>query len=596
MQTFAAFFLVSLLVLLTQQQAVLACSRVSYSYNGYRLRELQTITGNEDLLVAKVEAFDRDNEALSCDVDSEQFYNGFFSWGGVVVDSVTINIRTGEVAVIESYAGISVIPRPQRLVDSTGDFMIKQDGTTTSLVNTKTGEPVTSFEYNDTYAPPVSFFISKKLNRAYIFHGYRGAVKIIDLSSTNGETLSSFVAGAYYRSPEIQNIYDEVQIAEFPGNGGLCLRAQYVFFNETDVIVIQSISDIETDSNVLLDALVYDGKDDTDTKRAYFLRHDVTTTRCDKPSYFRKVFTANSYSLVEMSISTSQILSEIDLDVGQIFAIDGLSDKIPSGVQCFSGTSLVDVVGKGHIQMKELRVGDNVYFGRDRKYYEPVYTFGHYNPDEVAEFLQIATTTAAHDKSLEISPNHMIFVNGGGHSPASAIRVGDYILNDSGDLVPVTAITVVKRKGVFAPFTPSGTIVVNGIKASTYVTLFQHNNKLTVLLGGVLHTTTGLTYQWLAHAFLLPYRIKCVRRKCEERYTSDGINIWLDGPNRAMVWLLRQDTVAVAFLGVPMVVSFWILAWTQVLASYFVEFSVLIVGVVATAWWYSRVPTTRKKI
>ena len=138
--------------------------------------------------------------------------------------------------------------------------------------------------------------------------------------------------------------------------------------------------------------------------------------------------------------------------------------------------------------------------------------------------------------------------------------------------------------------------MVNGIKASTYVTLFQHNNKLTVLLGGVLHTTTGLTYQWLAHAFLLPYRIKCVRRKCEERYTSDGINIWLDGPNRAMVWLLRQDTVAVAFLGVPMVVSFWILAWTQVLASYFVEFSVLIVGVVATAWWYSRVPTTRKKI
>jgi hypothetical protein len=578
-------FLLSHLVL--TQHDILACQPILSLYNGgYRLRELQT-TEDPDLLFAKIDAFDNVNDSDCASTDSSLDDYSKLSKADNKT-KVTFNLRTGEV--IKGYSEVAVIPRPEILKDPRSNYKLdRQDGT----LCTSDGADVASFDWadDDSYYSDFSFFVSKKLKRAYIFGETCYAVRVTIVDLITNETSSSRVdtsnlpalhSGHFsVLSSLIQNVYDDVQIAELPGSDGLCVKTNYVFFNETAVMAIQSLG-IDSDDFTVMDALVH-----TNTDRAYVMWHNLTSTDDECGRFY--INTIEPYMFVEMSISTGQIIRQISLDPSGLAEAIETPDQdaiqTPGGL-CFSGTSLIDVVGKGQINMQDLRVGDKVYVGHNK--YEPVYTFAHFSPGKVAEFLQIAAGDTS-STLLEISPDHMLFVKGGHSVPASAIQVGDYILNGSGDLIPVKAVHVVKREGVYAPFTPSGSIVVNGIKASAYVTFQRNEFELTV--GGV---RTGLTYQWLSHAFLLPYCIRCVHRKCEERYTADGINVWMDGPKRATMWLLRQDDVVQLYLGVPMLICVGLLAWTLVLASYFCELSVLSVGFGATCLW-CLVPSRKKK-
>jgi Hint module len=214
--------------------------------------------------------------------------------------------------------------------------------------------------------------------------------------------------------------------------------------------------------------------------------------------------------------------------------------KSSSSLTCFSGMSSITVEGKGKMTMDDLKIGDRVLVDTTGNY-EEVFSFGHYDPSRIGEYLLIQPF------NLEMSKDHMIFIAGGSAVPASHLKVGDQL--ESGDRI--TAIKHVTRKGAYAPFTRSGSIVVNGVRASTYIS-FQMSK--TLLVGGF---PTPFTFQWLSHAFHAPHRIWCIHygaSSCkEEKYNQSGLSSWVESPFHIANWLLRQPPWILAILIIPLV-------------------------------------------
>jgi Hint module len=245
---------------------------------------------------------------------------------------------------------------------------------------------------------------------------------------------------------------------------------------------------------------------------------------------------------------------------------------------CFSGGMTVQVQNEGRKIMSDLKVGDRIKTSATADIFEPVYSFGHWNPVAEGEFLQIKTTSTM----LELSSTHMLFV-GGRPIPASMVRSGDRLHDGS----VVETISTVNRRGVFAPFTPSGTIVVNGIMTSCYVA-FQ--NSPVVEVGSF---PTPLTYQWLAHSFEFPHRLHCYYfSRCHaENYDADGISLWMAQPNRLAHWLFRQSAVALVIILAPAVVILTLFTvFEMVLTSTY-----MMLGMFAVWWIYSRISASKQR-
>merc|ERR1712157_547796 len=86
--------------------------------------------------------------------------------------------------------------------------------------------------------------------------------------------------------------------------------------------------------------------------------------------------------------------------------------------------------------------------------------------------------------------------------PASEIRVGHRLLSDDEVTTAVTSVrNGIRKKGMYAPFTPSGTIVVDQMVASSYVAI--PNLKPLVQLSSIY------SYQWMAHVGEFPHRAYC---------------------------------------------------------------------------------------
>merc|ERR1712048_949983 len=110
------------------------------------------------------------------------------------------------------------------------------------------------------------------------------------------------------------------------------------------------------------------------------------------------------------------------------------------------------------------------------------------------EFLQIFPSM------LEITHDHMIFIQDEANAvPASSLRVGDRLAN--GDIV--SAIKKVTRRGVYAPLTTSGSLLVNDVPVSNYIA-FQGSEYFTI---GVFR----FSYHWLSHMYNFPHRFWCTR-------------------------------------------------------------------------------------
>jgi hypothetical protein len=203
--------------------------------------------------------------------------------------------------------------------------------------------------------------------------------------------------------------------------------------------------------------------------------------------------------------------------------------------------------------MKDLQIGDKVLNAKGE--FDTVYSFGHYAPNVLAEFIQIHATGIS--QPLEISKEHMLFVMGGSALPASAIVVGDKIqllYNNHGATAQVKKIVTVVRRGVYAPFTMSGTVVVNNVVASSYVDL--QNNKDGVFK--IASYPTPFSVQFLAHMFQASHRLTCKISPlyCQrETYDKAGVSSRVVGPYAFAKWALEQNAVIMSCI---FIVSFLI--------------------------------------
>lgn len=215
---------------------------------------------------------------------------------------------------------------------------------------------------------------------------------------------------------------------------------------------------------------------------------------------------------------------------------------------CFSEKATVQALGKGVIPMTELEVGDKVLTGKEQDRYEPVYGFGHINPDKSAEFLKIFTSSNA-AAPLEMTGNHMLFVRGKEHPVrADSIKVGDNLRADHGTFTSVTKIQTVTRKGVYAPLTPSGSIVVNGIVASSYVSMQDHAVEYAEFSNGV--KIPFLTQEMGCHMSMSPMRMLCmgVSSSFCEVHDEEGLMPWVRFGHILLHWGMGFNVFVQAFL------------------------------------------------
>mmetsp|Transcript_25947 Transcript_25947/g.38332 ORF Transcript_25947/g.38332 Transcript_25947/m.38332 type:complete len:545 (-) Transcript_25947:329-1963(-) len=218
---------------------------------------------------------------------------------------------------------------------------------------------------------------------------------------------------------------------------------------------------------------------------------------------------------------------------------------------CFPGDALLTLSGKGSVKLADVKIGDQVLVGNGN--YESIYAFGHYSPVGRASFLEISTKTS----TLRLSRDHMVFVSYNRAVPASMLRVGDRLLDVNGNENQILFIdSVMSKKGAFAPFTASGSVVVNGIVASNYIA-YQGSEYLRI--GD--NIVTPLSYQWIAHTFSSVHRLAVntgMITTSETTYTEDGLSQWVHMPHKIFSWVIdhQHDNIVVSTLLIAVALLF----------------------------------------
>lgn len=198
---------------------------------------------------------------------------------------------------------------------------------------------------------------------------------------------------------------------------------------------------------------------------------------------------------------------------------------------CFSEASTVEVYGKGKVPMKDLEVNDKVYTTStgDKAQYETIYAFGHRQEEYPMEYLQIFTNFSATLLPLEVSPAHLLYV---ADKPdpvrADEIQEGDTLLYKpkGGPTQPASVLIIrtVTRNGAYMPLTKEGSLVVNGLHASSYVSISEEAPNVVSKFKRIMSEQT------LLHWWLAPYRMLCLGISpdlCESDYNEEGIAHWL---------------------------------------------------------------------
>jgi len=185
---------------------------------------------------------------------------------------------------------------------------------------------------------------------------------------------------------------------------------------------------------------------------------------------------------------------------------------------CFSKSSTVSVQNKGVVQISEVDVRDPVLTASGT--YQQIYALAHKNSNNhnatytEREFLRIHTLQNF-GSALEITGEHLIYVMGKDYPVrADSVQVGDTLVSaiyESG--ARVTKIeTIYRADGLYAPMSPDGTIIVNGIVSSCYVALQQYpksagNGQYVMFADG---ESTGISQHTFAHMLLSPVRMACI--------------------------------------------------------------------------------------
>mmetsp|Transcript_34470 Transcript_34470/g.48972 ORF Transcript_34470/g.48972 Transcript_34470/m.48972 type:complete len:340 (-) Transcript_34470:128-1147(-) len=255
-------------------------------------------------------------------------------------------------------------------------------------------------------------------------------------------------------------------------------------------------------------------------------------------------WTGAGYSLVNSDSAMAPCMRENGMGTCAPVTPTPAPTTASSGVFCFSGDTTVQVQNNDNsnsedhtiVLMRNLQIGDKVLVQNGM--YEHVYSFGHRDDAATAQMVQLLPM------NLELSMDHMVFVEGKGPIPASMVKIGD-ILTIGG---PIEGIRTVTVKGVYAPFTPSGTIVVNNVLASNYIS-FQNSPRLLI---GPSKVETFLSYHLLGHIAQTFHRIWCYWLGIKD-VTKDnhGFSPWSEMALKCFAWVLNQGAVVQTMILIP---------------------------------------------
>lgn len=223
-------------------------------------------------------------------------------------------------------------------------------------------------------------------------------------------------------------------------------------------------------------------------------------------------------------------------------------------IACFSSVSTVQEKYKGTIAMKDLAVGDIVEVAGGK--FSQVYSFGHYDDHAQTKFLSIESEL---DRPLIITANHLVFVAGSA-IPASMVVVGDKLDVANGISTTVKKISTIRANGAYAPFTMDGTIVVDSVIASSYISL--QPDSVDLILGGL---KTILNWHNVAHFSLSPQRVLgrlCPHCYNASSYNKDGIQTFIEIPYAFAKWVVAEKNTAIVVVAILPALIFALLATT----------------------------------
>jgi len=270
----------------------------------------------------------------------------------------------------------------------------------------------------------------------------------------------------------------------------------------------------------------------------------------------------------------------------------GTATATDGGGLCFSESMTAEVLSTNAeqesmlVSMKDLRIGDRVKTTTGR--YEAVYAFGHFHETKPTAFLRIQTTAPA--APLEVTGDHFIFVVGK-KSPvrADSIVVGDvlhYFPGVHATTAAVTDISKVFRKGIYAPLTPDGTIVVNEIVASSYAAISDKSTSENIEIAG--WSFFGINQADAIHLTLSPLRLLCSSNSstfgiCKELDNETKMNKYVAWGVGTIRWAETQIVVlqlVMMTLGLFLGVLIWILEKSYSLNSFIVASGSLLAATV----------------
>lgn len=135
---------------------------------------------------------------------------------------------------------------------------------------------------------------------------------------------------------------------------------------------------------------------------------------------------------------------------------------------CFPHSATVELESGKTITMDKLSVGDRVKVSNGK--YSEVYFFTHHDPHFLSYFVEVvaASPSSPSEKhTLMASRAHLIMTQDG-LIAANKIQVGDFLYDEWGKRLAVVSTSLVESFGLYSPHTMDGSILVNGIQASTY--------------------------------------------------------------------------------------------------------------------------------
>lgn len=158
-----------------------------------------------------------------------------------------------------------------------------------------------------------------------------------------------------------------------------------------------------------------------------------------------------------------------------------------SNVACFPADEVIEVMDRGLVHMRDLRIGDRVavagnassstsWVSSSTRSFSEVFAFSHADETAVARFVHIYTAAT----SVRLSPGHYLYIyqRADAHDDncaadvrlvaADEVRVGDALVAADGTPLPVIRVGETRAFGLYNPHTVSGELVVAGVRVSCY--------------------------------------------------------------------------------------------------------------------------------